>query len=1623
MSNRSKDNWRGGRKSQRETAQETAATPSWKRSRRQPTAGRKSLRKSRLVIPVLLLTLLVAIGIYIGIRKTPLHTHFIILTLLGDSEHFDAAAAPEFNIPESDEVFPVRTSSRQSAKSFDDIVDKPGKDLDDADVVVIYLQTQIVAGADGDFYCLTKNTSPDLSPPSQYERLSALKEQLKKLCDGSKANVILIVDRPTTVQDQRLGDLGADFVTELLNWPKDEELSELVVMVSAATGQHSAPGHGRTAFGQAVMRGFSKLAAGDDAELKISEFCQFVEQETDHWVRHHRHPDGQNVQIAQGSAGDFTLMKNVVFAAPSVASPETMDGRTAQKKRITQLWRDRDTLDEKLAWRWHPLLWQSATEYLVRGQKALLDGNLLSAKRLSGKAEDALTELNEFTNDIVADESELNLDNGLPRGWFAESPNMSRLNDVWETAEPVGNGDRKAAEDVISENVKGYPFGRLGLDEPDETGLSELRSNRQTAEMAAARVLSVTASLQKTMAVAEERLLKQEDLIFTRSETGNDAKDESVVSRWQAIRRFAEIHQRAELTVQRSLTCAESLAHWAAEYPLKADPQFFSEWRDLLKENLTTTPDTSGASELLGKALGLANQAGPGSNGVAIGLRSDIFGLLVATRTLASQLHPTEPDEGFSVSELERRSDDLEDWQHEVRKLLVNERSKTDQLAMVLSNLPSKRVEQVAGYGRIRATLGLTDLSPASREQLIGSLVRLDKELNKELNKELSGASEKTETGHRRDSLDTALWYVQYLNLFTGSSQEEDVALAQVVLTAATMGSAAGDSSHKDLAAAFGASVREFWKSSRAKVKTSLVSPNSKWETRLRMADLYSRGFSAYDSEANLRQPPTKALHAFWQASYCLVQTDRLLQSQWVRPNESPPWKENGWYARSAQIWLKQAEDLAKSMGSGSADIPETLKGPFDTLGKRLNDSAQWSIEASPRVPRVSIGEVNTGPWTVDVKVQMQGQHPSDGVAALRVLAASPGNAAAELVEFSNNGLSLFLAKEPVGKMISVQRTDRLDRSECEPVSHVPSVFFRGREWQSKSLLAVDPCPPKEFVVERIARRPNTASVTLTGKDIRPIVFILDMSESMKDPQDAPRHPQAIDTIDSWINDVDPDEETQASLMVYGHRAKFIKGQGDKPESSSEYERLFGVKVAGVNPRLDVVTEVTRTKLNPHGKKKFSEMLKKLRKLSPWGITPLIFALKKAIITNDRQDLIIVAVTDGKATDEDGMIEQLRTELEKKPNTKIVIAGFDLNDEANKELAKQILPLQDDGFQIDLARAANEKELKKIIRESLKPREYTISGRSLKTDIQQKFEQTADGLPPGNDYLVSIADIEIGQGSPIALGPGDDLSLEVDWDDREFVFDREKSTLWEHATPQPTADEPDTPSMLRSVKEPEKTPLPVEGLNRVQVFLMLDHGQQNRPVRQPAEIEFRPVHRDSYIRLPGIKEEFTSEWHAPGWKLTIDEWPTSDRVRVDAFWKMDRTTPEYVTDYERIDRKDARIIGGSESLPEALLSIKPLEGKLQVRLDRIPGVPSDPENSVEDIRVEIGTRDLSEDNASFRPDEVTTTIRRTDKGSVIYECDGTYTEEKLREIDIAFTSRAARLADAHRLKAPLVTSD
>ncbi|MEO2018692.1 MAG: hypothetical protein ABGZ53_30440 [Fuerstiella sp.] len=1624
MSNRSKDNWRGGRKSQQDAAREAAATPSWKRSRHQPSADRRRIRPSRMLIPVTLLLLLVAFGIYIGQQRAPLHTHFMTLTLLGDSGHFDAAAAPEFEIPKSGEYFPVRTTSwQQSATSFDNISNTPGKDLEEAHVVVIYLQTQIVAGAAGAFYCLTQNSSPDLSGPSEYELLSNLEQNLKKFCSHSKAKVILLVDRPTTAQDQRLGDLRADFVTELLHWPNDEELSELVVIVSAAAGQQSAPANGRTAFGQAVMRGFSMSADADgDGELKISEFCQFVEQETDHWVRHHRDSGGQNVQISpqivQGSDDDFTLMKNVDFEAPSAASSETID--VTIRPLFTQLWHDRDTLDKQLAWRWHPLLWQAATEYLIRGQKALMDGNLPSAKDLADKAENALAELDEFTNEIVTDVAELNPHTGLPRSWFAESPNMSRLNDVWETAEPVGNGDIEDAEDVISENMKVYPFTQLGLPDPDEAELEEVRRNRETAEMAAARVLSVTTSLQKTIATAEERLLNKEDLIFTRRSptgTGNDVGDESVAARWQAIRRFAEIHQRAELTVQRSLTSVESQVQWAADYPLKADREFFLEWRDLLKENLTTTPDTNGASELLGKARGLANKAGPESNGVAIGLRSNLFGLLVATRTLASQLHPAEPDEGFSVLELEQRSNDLEYWGLKAEKLREDERTKTDELADELSKLPAERVNQVATYGRIRATLGLTNLSPASREQLIGSLVSLDKQLDKDL----SDAAEETETSNRRDSLDAALWYVQYLNLFPGSLQGIDGAVAEVDWPAATTDSATSSGSHAEIAA-FGASVRDFWKSSRAKVKTSLVPSKSEWETRLRIADLYCRGFSAYDSELNLRQSPTKALHAFWQVSFCLVQTDRLLQSQWVRPNESPPWKENGWYAKCAQIWLKQAEDLAKSLGAGAAGIPDSLRESFDKVGNRLNDSAKWSIKASPSVSSVSIGELDTGSKTVDVKVQMQGQHPPGGVAALRFLAASPGNTAAELVEISNNGSPLSLAKEPQIARIKVQRTGSLDKSECEPVSHVPSVFFRGREWQSTSLLTVDPCPPIEFVVERIAR-PNTASVTLIGKDIRPIVFILDMSESMNEPLEAPRHPQAIATIDFVINDVVLDKETQASLMVYGHRAKFIKGQGDKPEPNSEYERLFGVEVAGVNPRTDVLTEVRRTKLNPDGKKKFSEMLKKLDRLTPWGITPLVYALKQAISDNEGQDLIIIAVTDGEPSDPE-LIFQLEDQLRKKPNTKIVIAGFDLNNKANKELADLIAPLQQQGFQIDLESAANKDELLKTILKSLKPREYTIKRRSLKTDIQQKFEQTADGLPPANDYLISFADIAIGPGSPIALGPGDHLSLKVDWNDREFVFHRNKNPRREQATPHPSADEPDTPSMLRSVKEPEKTPSSVDGLNRVQVFLMLDHDLQNRPVRQPAEIEFRLVHRDSYIRLPKIKEEFTSEWNAPGWKLTIDEWPTSDYVRVDAFWKMKRTGAEHVIDYAPIDRKVAEEIGGRNSLPKALLSIKPLDGKLQVRLDRIPDVSYDnKENLVEDIRIEIGTRDLSEDNDSFRPFEVTTTIRRTDKGSVIYEFDGTYTEEKLRKIDIAFTSRSARFADALRLKEPLVTSE
>ena len=237
--------------------------------------------------------------------------------------------------------------------------------------------------------------------------------------------------------------------------------------------------------------------------------------------------------------------------------------------------------------------------------------------------------------------------------------------------------------------------------------------------------------------------------------------------------------------------------------------------------------------------------------------------------------------------------------------------------------------------------------------------------------------------------------------------------------------------------------------------------------------------------------------------------------------------------------------------------------------------------------------------------------------------------------------------------------------------------------------------------------------------------------------------------------------------------------------------------------------------------------------------------------------------------------------------------------------------------------------------------------------------------------------------------------------------------------------------MLKSIVPPRLSDLPNgkdPGLATAELSLMLDHEQAELPVRQPAEIEFsvRPASSDSTYRPHVVRETFNSRTGAPGWDITIDEWPKSQLFLVDAVWKMERTTPDFVLRWNELNAFntiDNTYPIKANGMPECGAWITLRGSVLEIRLDPSVAVPQAERrlplgnelvrNRVADVRIEIGEKGTSDQNADFIPWEIDTQVVRLQTGSVryIFSGDG-ISPEKLSHAKIAFTSAAARKAGA-----------
>ncbi|MEQ9410585.1 MAG: hypothetical protein RIK87_22810 [Fuerstiella sp.] len=1650
MTERGKDSWRGGRRSSREAVQEAAAAPVWKRSKRVRKSSRGGPPWRRILLPIIGLSFLVWLGIRIFWPDPRVHTHFVVLDFLFDtqrndatSDHFDSVAPPNFPVLPPDR-FPV---ARTTIVHADTLRFAEAESLEDRErdrVVVVYLQTQILPGENGSFLCLVKNSTPDLNAPARYEELATLKEQVRGLLkDRAADRVLLLVDRPASLQDRRLGDLHADFMTEVLSWPAEDDLNQLVVITSCQADQQSAPGlsgaNGQTAFGQIVTRGFSKAAdANDDGELTATEFCRFTVEETQRWVQRHVDPDGQTVQISpaldslKDSPHDFVLMKEL----PPAPETTRLRDRRQTVQRLSTLWERREAADQLLGWRWRPLLWQSSTEYLTRAQAALISGNETAAENLAQRAETRLRLLETAIRTVIPDPTELNAERGLPRPWFLDLPEPERLNDVWETAEAVSGGPDVPAEDVLRQNLATYPFQQLGLATSDQRHAAAIERRKQ-AEDAIARAFGVSIVLRQTITNADAALLQAEDQLFVRSDSTAvpEAATSTSNSIWTAIRDFESAHQTADVAVQRTLASADSLSRWAAEYPIERPDTFFSGWQALLRKNLPggqLTPEQG--TDLRRAATELSLDPGPGANGTAVRLRAEIFRLLVAARVLAGQLYPQEPAAGFSEQELKDRAAMLVDWHQQTRDSREAVQTLLQELSAGISILPGKRIEQVQNHQQLRTLLNVSCLETETRQKLMASLIRLEEKLSEATDEEITASGMKSP-----DLVERCLWHIQSLNPFVDAATKGETAAE---LTSAIQLLLSGNSSRHETLSRYGKIVRSFWSGVRREGREAVISAAEGTIHRLREADICCRGLTAYDA---LPRSPTVRFHALLQADYCLLQAQRRLQEQWVRPDEQAPWETNGWYARQAKRWLQLARARGGAAEPSPDILPTFLKNAVDQEEDRLTKSAAWSVTGTPEsAGAVDLSDQNEPLRSVPVSVRREGTMPV-GTAAIRQLPISD-IPVSQLVSFQNNAQPLTLNDAADRFVAKAFRTGSPATGECEPVTIATSIFFRGRSWDSERQLRVDPCAGDEFVVTRIAR-PETASIELKGDDRRPIVFILDMSDSMKATLgDGTRVDEAVDTLQTVISDAQFGQTTRAALKIFGHRMKY--GPDFEPVGNSKYEEIFKKQIpAGLKPNDDVATEFEMSTLSDAGKRRLNGVLEMARSSRHWGQTPLAFALWEALTTDLKdQPGIIVAITDGLATDvgrdpqtgkplpaevirktpSADRTPQLKGALKRNPSTRIIIVAFDFAAAGAARLALDEVFVRDCGIpREDVVDAADRSQLKEQILKGLKNRPFTVTGHFGESRQSEEFGRIISGLKPADDYVISFANISTQK--PVAIGPGDAMSLQVDWLERRFEFRREPVIrLWQNVSRPPLSTEWDAPVKLRAYDEAVYTRYPddvagAENYRQVDLRLMLDHDDIYRPVRQPAEVEFDI--RDGESRPSAFTETFTSEWGAPGYRLQIERWPSSRHVRVDAFWKMNRTAPEQVLDYPQIHEARRVPQGGIDLLPGVLLSGSlQSNGQLKIRLDAADGTPQDAANLVEDIRVEVGRTDVREQNRGFVPDEVRTTVRRTEKGSVIYEFDGAYNAENLQTRQIALTSRAARLKQSFRLETPLEVS-
>lgn len=1630
--------WRGGR-SPRSTPRSEKAVPSWKQSRATGGSSAKLSSggwKRRLLILMVSATLvaLVALAIYLYWPARALRTHFVLLNLRAASTDFDTASA--FELPPELADRSKNNDRREVTHAAPESLGllQPGDkhsqtNLNNAHVVVIYLQTTLVAAPNGTFRCLLRNSTPNLNT-NEYADLQILRDAIKETAKHNPAKKwLLLVDQISPGQEWRTGFLPADLKQEFEKWTSD--IPQLAVVLSSSVTDGSEPGtpgtNGRSAFSYYAALGLSRLATKDPkGDITSSEFSRFVRDKTHSWVQNHRNAAGQSVStFPSGNPRNFFILQSA--PAPSVAEDIIVAGmQDSRLAECADLWNRRESLRRKGGVIWAPADWRAATDELKRAERFMLHGldkeageSLDLAKKSFGKLEAELIKICPVDTDFQPER-------GFFRKLYSTLPASHRVETLFPELSAAGAASgMPLIEDVVASHLK--PF--VDLSGVTEAKIDENRLRRRHAEQAVAQLFQCSASLKHTIPALERSLLHSEDRQFTRISGAVDEEQRREEQRREeqrideiltAVPLYVEAHDTAETTLRNILECLQELAWWAAHGECSDSESDQKIWRDVLVANSSDSHVDPDELRSLTDRLNLASSDVTPLSEPARRLRTEIFRLCASARGLKSALEIREPESGYDGPGMMKVTDELSMWNTHAAAALAASLEAAEELCKAATDATTaQRIGQVRIYRMLSSTLDLTCVRAATHNEVLRQLQKWNLTWSGEAGTKAvddSGADGVSIVPRAVDL--EMLWLMQVVNLMPVSEQQT----VEIRRMNGFINSLTSAVSEPGPIGEFCEAVRKIWIANQQTVALAAKSTTDHALSELQDADLRTRLYSGFDAKKTTTSVSAR-MRQLELLQYCLMHADRLVTGLWIEPGEQPPLNQNGWFSRAATLWLDAARTVAKN-ANVTAEIPAGFNAAMENIRDRLNASDEVMFRGSfSATNTVDLGDESSAKAAINLDVSES--VPASVFGAASLLIRLPAESENRILRIDDNAVPIIVGQGNAHIEMHMRRLGNPDRNDDCTFELQPEIFFRGRSWTTTQNLFVNTCAAREFVTD-ILPRPDTASITVSGDDPRPVILILDFSLSMEKKLadgTTPRYLAAIDTLKRLV-ERDDFGDAPVVLKVFGHRVRY-DDNAKIHRFNPGYEKVFPERpvAKGLSANDDIENMFKRPMRlnNADDKAEFLDVLKKLKTAGFWGITPLIKSTAEAVaIDLGKNSGIVIAITDGEPTDdgdnprENDRTPDLQRALNDNRGTNVNVVAFDVDKSAG-ERDRITATFDKFGGRVSIVDASDEAGLRKKIQESLDPRKFTVSWNADTRSTEIELGNSATDLVPGNDYMVKFGS-SIAAG-PLALNPGDALQLNLLLKEKRFRIFRLTGRAPQKAESKPVAaDEPWMIKLVEGVQITDITNEDPRKFKKAVLRLMLDHEDDGNIVRQPAEMEWYVRAADpANANRPGhLSQRYDSRCGAPAWEITIDRWQTETSFLIDAFWKMERSVPERLIDWETLKNADSpatsiRIDENSTGLPAGKAWITQRGQELQVRIDPVLGEPESDANRLTDVRIELGQPDTQEQARTFLPWEIHTSIIRTERGSVIFRFSGDrINPDNLKRAKIAFTSSANR---------------